>query len=91
MKKNVFENYFPEFDEFSREHLDDLGGDEKRKFADAIDAEKAPKFEKRARLTFKHLNRMRKIREVKKLEAAAHRQFVKTMYGTKADDEGLGF
>ncbi len=46
---------------------------------------------RRPRLTFKHLNKMRKLREVKKLEMAAHRQFVKTMYGKKGEDEGLGF
>ena len=45
---------------------------------------------RRPRMTFRHLNRLRKQHEVKKLEMAAHRKFVNIMYGKKAD-EGGGF
>lgn len=87
---SLLENYFPEDDEFSKVDLDDFGGDKKSKFATDIES-KSKVDSSRPRLTFKHLNKMRKIREVKKLEMAAHRQFVKTMYGKKSEDEGLGF
>lgn len=36
---------------------------------------------RRVRLTFRHINRLRKQHELKKLEMAAHRKFVKAMYG----------
>lgn len=35
---------------------------------------------RRPRLTLRHLNKLRKIQELKKLEMAAHKDFVKTMY-----------
>lgn len=41
---------------------------------------------RRPRLTLRHLNKLRKIQELKKLEMNAHADFVKTMYGTP--DEG---
>lgn len=37
---------------------------------------------RRPRLTLRHLNKLRKIQELKKLEMLAHKDFVKTMYGT---------
>ncbi len=37
---------------------------------------------RRARLTLRHLNKLRKIQELKTLEQGAHADFVKTMYGT---------
>lgn len=37
---------------------------------------------RRPRLTLRHLNKLRKIQELKKLEMMAHKDFVKTMYGT---------
>lgn len=36
---------------------------------------------RRPRLTLRHLNKLRKIQELKKLEMMAHKDFVKTMYG----------
>lgn len=39
---------------------------------------------RRPRLTLRHLNKLRKIRELKKLEMAAHKDFVKVMYGPGA-------
>lgn len=87
---NLLENYFPEDDEFNQQNIKDAGGDKKSKFADQIEA-KSDVDTRRPRLTFKHLSKMRKIREVKKLEMAAHKQFVKTMYGKKSEDQGLGF
>lgn len=35
---------------------------------------------RRPRLTLRHLNKLRKIQELKKLEMMAHKDFVKTMY-----------
>ena len=46
---------------------------------------------RRTRMTFRHLNRLRKQHEVKKLEMAAHRKFVKAMYGQKPDESGDEF
>lgn len=47
---------------------------------------------RRTRFTFRHLNRLRKQHELKKLEMAAHRKFVKSMYGAKSEeDSGGGF
>lgn len=86
----LLENYFPEDDEFSKEHLEDAGGDKKSRFADKIKAD-SKLDTSRPRLTFKHLSKMRKIREVKKLEMAAHRKFVKTMYGKPSEEPGIGF
>ncbi len=40
---------------------------------------------RRPRLTLRHLNKLRKIQELKRLEGEAHDEFVKTMYGTPAD------
>lgn len=46
---------------------------------------------RRPRLTFKHLNKMRKIRELRKLEIGAQREFVRRMYGAAEEDEGPEF
>lgn len=43
---------------------------------------------RRPRLTLRHLNKLRKIRELKKLEMAAHKDFVKVMYGQPKGDGG---
>jgi hypothetical protein len=37
---------------------------------------------RRPRLTLRHLNKLRKIQELKALEMGAHDDFVRTMYGT---------
>lgn len=42
---------------------------------------------RRPRLTLRHLNKLRKIKELKKLEMAAHKQFVQDMYGPGAESE----
>lgn len=42
---------------------------------------------RRPRLTLRHLNKLRKIQELKKLEMMAHKDFVKTMYGTPPEGE----
>ena len=36
---------------------------------------------RRPRLTLRHLNKLRKIQELKKMEMMAHKDFVKQMYG----------
>lgn len=49
---------------------------------------------RRSRLTFKHLSRLRKVRELKKLEMSAQQKFVRRMYGpaeSGSDQGGLGF
>lgn len=40
---------------------------------------------RRPRLTLRHLNKLRKIQELKRLEGDAHDDFVKTMYGTPVE------
>ena len=40
---------------------------------------------RRPRLTLRHLNKLRKIQELKRLEQEAHAGFVKTMYGTPVE------
>lgn len=42
---------------------------------------------RRPRLTLRHLNKLRKIKELKKLEMSAHKQFVQDMYGPGAEVE----
>lgn len=42
---------------------------------------------RRPRLTLRHLNKLRKVRELKKLEMASHKDFVKAMYGKQAGGE----
>ena len=43
---------------------------------------------RRPRLTLRHLNKLRKIQELKKLETEAHAEFVKQMYGTPPEEGG---
>jgi len=43
---------------------------------------------RRPRLTLRHLNKIRKVKEMRKLETAAHKEFVQSMYGSQEDDEG---
>ena len=43
---------------------------------------------RRPRLTLRHLNKLRKIQELKKLEGEAHAEFVKKMYGTPPEEGG---
>lgn len=45
---------------------------------------------RRAKLTFKHINRLRKVRELKKLEMAAQKKFVQRMYGPAPQPGDLG-
>ena len=42
-------------------------------------------FYNRPRLTLRHLNRLRKIRELRRLEVANHRDHVQKMYGDTHD------
>ena len=43
---------------------------------------------RRDRLTLRHLNKLRKVRELRKMEKATHSEFVKTMYGGGGDEGG---
>lgn len=45
---------------------------------------------RRPRITFRHLNRLRKINELKRLEQAAHKEFVRAMYGKPPENTGGG-
>ena len=42
---------------------------------------------RRPRLTLRHLDKLRKIQELKTLEMEAHGDFVRTMYGTPPEGE----
>jgi hypothetical protein len=43
---------------------------------------------RRPRLTLRHLNKLRKVRELRKMEQATHSEFVKTMYGSSGEEGG---
>jgi len=43
---------------------------------------------RRPRLTLRHLNKLRKVRELRKLEQATHKDFVKAMYGGSSEEGG---
>jgi len=43
---------------------------------------------RRPRLTLRHLNKLRKVRELRRLEQAAHQDFVRQMYGASEEEEG---
>lgn len=43
---------------------------------------------RRPRLTLRHLNKLRKVRELRKMEQATHKEFVKTMYGASSEEGG---
>jgi len=43
---------------------------------------------RRPRLTFRHLNRLRKVNELKQLEMQEYRRFVRMMYGKPEEDAG---
>lgn len=45
---------------------------------------------RRPRITFKHINRLRKVQELKELEMQEYRRFVKKMYGA-GDSDSPGF
>lgn len=44
---------------------------------------------RRPRLTLRHLNKLRKVRELRRMEQAAHSDFVSDMYGG-SDEEAAG-
>ena len=41
---------------------------------------------RRPRLTLRHLNKLRKVRELRKMEMEAHKEFVRTMYGDTGEE-----
>ena len=43
---------------------------------------------RRPRLTLRHLNKLRKVRELRRLEKSAHDIFVQKMYGGSDEEEG---
>ncbi len=43
---------------------------------------------RRPRLTLRHLNKLRKVRELRKMEKATHSEFVKQMYGSSGEEGG---
>jgi len=72
-KDNIHESREETFTRIINEHYDPA--DDKMNQASMTDT-------RRPRLTLRHLNKLRKIQELKALEAGAHDEFVKTMYGT---------
>lgn len=46
---------------------------------------------RRPRLTLRHLNKLRKITELKKLESESHAEFVRTMYAEPTEEGGPEF
>ena len=46
---------------------------------------------RRPKLTLRHLNKLRKIQELKKLEAEAHADFVRQMYSEPTEEGGPEF
>lgn len=43
---------------------------------------------RRPRLTLRHLNKLRKVQELRQMELASHAEFVKTMYGAPPEEGG---
>lgn len=41
---------------------------------------------RRPRLTLRHLNKLRKVRELRRMEQANHKEFVKAMYGSSGEE-----
>ena len=72
-KDNIHESIEKTYVRIINEHYDPA--DDKMNQASMTDT-------RRPRLTLRHLNKLRKIQELKALEAGAHDEFVKTMYGT---------
>lgn len=77
-KDNIHESTEETFKRIINEHYEP--GDDKQNQASLTDT-------RRPRLTLRHLNKLRKIQELKKLEAESHAEFVRTMY---ADPEEGG-
>ncbi len=42
---------------------------------------------RRPRLTLRHLNKLRKVKELRELELAAHKTFAKDMYGSAGEED----
>lgn len=75
-KDNIYESTQESFTRIINEHYEPE--DDKMNQASMSDT-------RRPRLTLRHLNKLRKIQELKRLEGEAHDEFVKTMYGTPAE------
>lgn len=43
---------------------------------------------RRPRLTLRHINKLRKLKDVRRLETAERAEFVKRMYATNTESEG---
>lgn len=81
-KNDIFESTQETFNRIINEHY--FPEDDKHNQIEMSDT-------RRPRLTLRHLNKLRKIQELKRLETEAHSDFVKTMYGTPAEGDEPGF
>ena len=70
-KDNIHESTEESFNRIINEHYEPA--DDKMNQASLTDT-------RRPRLTLRHLNKLRKIQELKKLESESHAEFVRTMY-----------
>lgn len=43
---------------------------------------------RRPRLTLRHLNKLRKVRELRRMEKSTHKTFVQKMYGSSGEEGG---
>jgi len=77
-KDNIHESTQETFKRIINEHYEP--NDDKMNQASMSDT-------RRPKLTLRHLNKLRKIQELKKLESESHAEFVRTMY---ADPEEGG-
>jgi len=75
-KDNLHESIEETYERIINEHYEPA--DDKMNQASLSDT-------RRPRLTLRHLNKLRKIQELKALEQGAHSDFVRTMYGTPAE------
>lgn len=46
---------------------------------------------RKPRLTLRHVNKMRKVRDMREVEKQQHNQLVQDMYGRPAEDDGGEF
>ena len=76
-KDNIHESTEETFNRIINEHYEPA--DDKQNQASLSDT-------RRQKLTIRHLNKLRKIQELKKLENESHAEFVRTMYAEP--DEG---
>ena len=81
-KDNIHESTQETFKRIINEHYEP--NDDKMNQASMSDT-------RRPKLTLRHLNKLRKIQELKKLESESHAEFVRTMYADPEEGGEPGF